>query len=563
MTDWSVHPDALALLESARSAPTDTLARHILADWLADNGQRGLASLLRLSLRMPGQIHHVSKNQSRTLPGVFHAVNGWLLGSNGALQARELTKQPWVNGLHLSGRGLSPLAQNDLLKALPSNWSPCWQVLSLADFTIPAEGFLTTLQKDWTRHITHMRLGGPFASSAVLAAITRASTPLETLELRSDWWRQDKIAGRSMNGRPNFPPPLEIDSTAPPLPTSVRSISLENLTLTEGALNGLLETVASACTRHLRLNQCHFSAHGLAIFNQSSIWSSLESLNLTGCRLPKPHPGKNDKPLMPIANNRLRSITLRACSLTGNSLEALARCGWLSGPTRIDLSQNHLSQLDARELEGNLDYQAVESLNLSGCGIDGEKLGYWLALGPWDRLGQLNVSCNPLGERGWRHLATDEFTPALISLDASSTLVTLQALENFANGSLFPKLARLSLRGKSPDPKMVWPESIRTLLGHPAIAGLSRIRFDAPEDWIQQEMASPECLLSAPAKEELLKLAETRLRETSRRKAEEKLNQQLMMSMGEHTGIYARWAARQRASRQTSDPTGAPGEPGS
>ena len=68
MTDWSTHPDALALLDFARAAPFDPLARNILADWLVDNGQRGMASLLKLSPRAPDQIHHASKKLATCLP---------------------------------------------------------------------------------------------------------------------------------------------------------------------------------------------------------------------------------------------------------------------------------------------------------------------------------------------------------------------------------------------------------------------------------------------------------------------------------------------------------------
>lgn len=563
MTDWSIHPDAMALLDSARAASGDSLARSILADWLADNGQRGLAGLMKLSLRDPGRIHHATKNQATTLPGVLHAVDGWLLGGNASLQDKEPTKQPWVNGLHISGRGLGPQVQVDLLKALPALWSAGWRVLSLADFTVPPDSFIASLQKGWARHITHMRLGGPFACSTVLAAITQSSIPLETMELRSAWWRQDKVPGRAVHGRPMLPPPLDFGTAGPLLPPTLRRVSLENFTLAEGDLGCFLETLASIGTRHLGLNQCHFNSHALAAFNQSAIWNGLESLHLTGCRLPKHQPARNEIPLRPIPTNRIRSITLRACSLRGHSLQTLAACGWLSGPTKIDLSQNHLGDLDALALEENLDAESVESLNLAGCDINGERLGQWLGLGPWERLGQLNLAWNPLGEEGWRHLANGKNTPALQVLDATSTLVTLQGLEHFANGSLFPRLGRLALRGKNPGAGMAWPESIRTLLRHPSCSGLSHIRFDAPEGWIQQEVAHPECLLAPSAREDLLRLVEARLREKSHREAEEELNRQLLLNIGAHTGIHARWAARQRASRGSIEPTASPNEPGS
>ena len=173
MTDWSTHPDALALLDFARAAPFDPLARNILADWLVDNGQRGMASLLKLSLRAPDQIHHASKKLATCLPGIVYAVDGWLLGGKEALLGRNNNSQPWLNGLHLSGRGLGTQAQADLLKTLPTIWSPGWRVFSLADFTIPADSFTTSLERGWARNITHMRLGGPFACSRMLATHTR------------------------------------------------------------------------------------------------------------------------------------------------------------------------------------------------------------------------------------------------------------------------------------------------------------------------------------------------------------------------------------------------------
>ena len=563
MTDWSTHPDALALLDFARAAPFDPLARNILADWLVDNGQRGMASLLKLSLRAPDQIHHASKKLATCLPGIVYAVDGWLLGGKEALLGRNNNSLPWLNGLHLSGRGLGTQAQADLLKALPTIWSPGWRVFSLADFTIPADSFTTSLERGWARNITHMRLGGPFACSLVLATLTRTPNALNTLELRSAWWREEKASGQSAHGGPALPPPLEFGKSAPLLPLSIRKVSLENFSLPRPELACFLETLASAGAIQLRLNQCHFNPHALATFNQSTIWNHLESLNLTGCRLPKAQPAKEETPLQPISANRIRSLTLRACSLTGHSLKTLAECGWLSGPTRIDLSQNHLGDLDARALEGILDAGSIESLNLSGCVVNGERLGQWLALGPWERLGQLNLAFNPLGEEGWIQIANGQQTPALQWLDASSTHATGKGLDYFANGNLFPRLGRLTIRGNNPGIGRDWPDSIRALLRHPASSSLAQFQFDAGHEWIRQELAHPECRLGPGAREHLLRMAELRDRDESRRakEHEEELNRHLLHTMGEQTGIFARWASQQRRIRENQGPSELSGAP--
>jgi uncharacterized protein (TIGR02996 family) len=534
------NPDALAFLDSSRAEPGETLARGIFADWLGENGALLLASLIKQSLRAPGQIHHATTRQFASAPGIRHAVDGWFLGGNRELHALGQNQPapflPWVSGLHLSGRGLGPEAQSAILQALPSLWSPSWRILSLSDFSVAPKLFVSVLERGWARQITHMRLGGPLAGSLALEAVCQHAPALQTLELQSAWWRHDPPPryGPRPHGINQFQPPLELFQTGFHFPEKFKRLSLENYSLAGKSLAGVLDAASRRDLRHLHLNQCHLPTEALVVINQSSIWRSLETLNLIGCRLPKQHLSKNEASLSPIPCNRLRGLTLRACSLTGESLVRLADSGWLAGPVRIDLSQNKLEQLNDGLTGQTLRSGEVESLNLAHCGINAKQLEHWLNLGPWERLGQWNLSANPLGDSGAKTLAPGTLTPSLVSLDLTATGLTSQGLQYLAAGALLPRAQKIQLKGNGLGEGGAWPQSLRDLLRHPAVGQIQQVRLDGIDDWIETEVSHPECRLNAIARKDLLHLVATRRQARRRQEAGEELQGRSRQSTGPH-----------------------------
>ena len=549
------HPDALALLVSARIEPKDPLARHILADWLTENGYSVLCHLIKKSLYSAGKIQNVSAKMADCVTGIRHGLDGWFLAGNHEAQGLAKGKvhgfSQWISGLHLSGQGLNEADQIKLLQLVPKIWNRSWRVLSLANFNVEPRAFIEILDPAWADQISHLRLGGPLCSPEIIQNIGHWAPDLHTLELRSQHWRPDQPESGSFRKTIDKPPAFFWHGPRVKLPGKLGCLRLENYSMTPLALSEFLNTISVLTLSGLELNQCHLGHGAFFVFNHAPIWNSLEHLRLIGCCLSAGGKTEGASKTTPIPINKLKSLTLRACGIQADIARKISEAGWLAGPTCLNLSQNKFDSLAGLFDHHKASICQVESLELTYCGITCEQLQAWLNIESWERLRNLNLAGNALGNNGVALLSTAKNLPCLNTLNLYETSINGESISHLANGNLLQHLDKLVLNNNCLSDKEGWQKKLETLLCSPAVTNLRQLRFDAKDDWIQKNISSPECRLNQFALKDLSNLIKQRAESSKSHESglsENAKNRQPRPSSSP-AGIFGRWAAHLQRQR--------------
>ena len=146
--------------------------------------------------------------------------------------------------------------------------------------------------------------------------------------------------------------------------------------------------------------------------------------------------------------NRKQPCFLPECGVSQWLLDLLRDAGWLSELALLNLAKNPELNNFSSVVAGLR--RALESLDLTACRMGGADLTSLLECGPFERLGQLSLGSNPLGDTGAMLLASTKALPALRILDLRNTGLTGEGLFSLASESLLAGLERLNLSSQKP-----------------------------------------------------------------------------------------------------------------
>jgi uncharacterized protein (TIGR02996 family) len=397
-----------------------------------------------------------------------------VVGEVGRVEMRALARAPWFRGLRELDLAGSQVADDSLALLAGPAFPPGLErlVLSRAGFT--RHGAECLFRSRGIRGLTaldlsHNRLGG-----AVVEPLLAEGRPGRLKEL--------SLAGNGLG-------PSACEALARgPLAAGLRALDLSRNPIGPtgaAALSGPSGLGGLTC---LDVSQCQLTTEGarslleaphLQHLNQFGLGDNdiadITSLPECGhlCLLGNPL-GENGiarlaqcQPL-----RRLRSLSLAGCGVTPGPLGALARVGWLSSLSALDLGNNLLGEDGVVALMRRGALGTLASLGLAGCGLEDRAVRRLAGADCLARLSCLHLEDNRVGTEGAKALAG---LGGLIALCLDSNPVGDEGAAELV-GPTAQQLAMLSLRDCD-----ITDHGVRLLAGLPGLGRITRLALAGPD----------------------------------------------------------------------------------